>query len=249
MLWLYALIGVTLVSLLSFLGAITLAIKKESLEKILLILVAFSAGALLGDAFIHLLPEAVEKDGGVFTINIAMSVFIGIIIFYILEKFLRWRHCHDIECEEHPKHLAGINLFSDALHNFIDGVLIGVSFLVSIPLGVITTIAVGAHEIPHELGNFGILVHSGFTRKKALIYNFLFATTAILGTVITLIIGPSLQILTDYLVPITAGGFIYIALSDLIPELHKEEDLKHSTTQFIFMLFGIGLMFFLLALD
>lgn len=248
MTWLYAIIGVTAVSLLSFLGAVTLAIKKESLEKILLVLVAFSAGALLGDAFIHLLPESVDKNGGVFTVNIAISVFIGIIIFYVLEKFLRWRHCHDLECEEHPTHLAGINLFSDALHNLIDGVLIGVSFLVSIPLGITTVIAVGAHEIPHELGNFGVLVHSGFTRKKALLYNFLFATTAILGTLITLIIGPSLKILVDYMVPITAGGFIYIALSDLIPELHKEENLSHSTVQFIFMLFGIALMFGLLAL-
>lgn len=225
-----------------------MAIKKESLEKILLILVAFSAGALLGDAFIHLLPEAIEKNGGELNYQIAISIFVGIVIFYALEKFLRWRHCHDIECEEHPKHLATINLFSDALHNFIDGIIIGISFLVSIPLGLVTLIAVAAHEIPQELGDFGVLVHSGFSRKKALTYNFLFALTAVLGTIITLLIGPRLQILVDYMIPITAGGFIYIALSDLIPELHKEENLSYSTIQFIFMIIGIALMFGLLAI-
>jgi len=248
MTWLYAIMGVLIISCFSFVGALTLAIKKETLERILLILVAFSAGALIGDAFIHLLPEAIEKNGGELNYQIAISIFIGIIIFYALEKFLRWRHCHDVDCEEHPTHLATINLFSDALHNFIDGVIIGISFLVSIPLGIVTLIAVAAHEIPQELGDFGVLIHSGFSRKKALTYNFLFALTAVLGTVITLIIGPKLQILVDYMIPVTAGGFIYIALSDLIPELHKEESLKHSITQFAFMILGIGVMFALLLI-
>lgn len=249
MVWLYAIVGVLFISSFSLIGAITLTIKKEALERILLILVAFSAGALIGDAFIHLLPEAIEKNGGELNYQIAISIFIGIILFYVLERFLRWRHCHDIECEEHPTHLATINLFSDALHNFIDGVIIGISFLVSIPLGIVTLIAVAAHEIPQELGDFAVLIHSGFSRKKALTFNFLFALTAVFGTIITLIIGPRLQVLVDYMIPVTAGGFIYIALSDLIPELHKEESLKHSITQFIFMLVGIGVMFLLLLIE
>lgn len=245
--YIYALVGVLIVSLISFVGVVGLSLSKRTLERILLILVAFSTGGLIGDAFIHLLPEAVEKSGG-FTATVTISFFIGILIFFILEKFLRWRHCHDIDCEEHPDHLGTINLVSDGLHNFIDGVLIASSFLISIPLGITTTIAVALHEIPHELGNFGVLVHSGFAPKKAILYNFFFATFAILGTAITLIVGTNVKSLADYLVPLTAGGFVYIAMSDLIPELHKEEGIMRSILQLIFLLFGLAIMYGLLIL-
>lgn len=247
MIYTYAFGSVILVSLISFIGILMLGISKKRLERALLILVAFSTGALIGDAFIHLIPEAVENSGG-FTFQVTTSFFAGILIFFILEKFLRWRHCHDIECEEHPKHLGTINLVSDGLHNFIDGVLIASSFLISIPLGIITTIAVVLHEIPQEIGDFGILVHSGFTARKALIYNFLFASFAILGTAITLLVGARIESITNYLIPLTAGGFIYIAMSDLIPELHKEEGVSHSILQLVFLLLGLAIMYGLLLL-
>ncbi len=243
--YIYALVGVAIISLISFVGAIGLGISSKKLERVLLILVAFSTGALIGDAFIHLLPEAVEKSGGL-TSGITISFFIGILIFFVLEKFLRWRHCHDVDCEEHPKHLGTMNLVSDGVHNFIDGVLIASSFLISIPLGIATTAAVALHEIPQELGDFGVLVHSGFTPKKAVWYNFLFATFAILGTAITLVIGTRAKEVADFMIPVTAGGFVYIALSDLVPELHKEESAGHSLLQLFFILIGIGMMYLLL---
>jgi len=248
MIWLYAIISVVIISLLSFTGALTLFLKRSFLEKILLILVAFSTGALIGDAFIHLLPEAVESAGG-FTTKISLSVFAGILLFFVLEKFLRWRHCHDIDCEEHPKHLGTMNLVGDGVHNFIDGILIGASFLVSIPLGITTTIAVAIHEIPQELGDFGVLLHSGFSKKRAIFFNFFSACLAILGTLLALIIGHSAENFVSIMVPVTAGGFIYIAMSGLIPELHKEEKLTRSILQFVFLIAGLAVMFLLLLIE
>ncbi|OPZ24057.1 MAG: Zinc transporter ZupT [bacterium ADurb.BinA186] len=245
--YIFALIAVLIISLISFVGAIGLGISSKKLERVLLILVAFSTGALIGDSFIHLLPEAVNESGGL-TSKITIFFFVGILIFFVLEKFLRWRHCHDVDCKEHPKHLGTMNLVSDGVHNFIDGVIIASSFLISIPLGIATTIAVAMHEIPQELGDFGVLVHSGFTPKKAVWYNFLFATLAILGTAITLLIGTRVGDVVNYMIPITAGGFVYIALSDLVPELHKEESAAHSLLQLLFILVGIGIMYLLLLI-
>lgn len=248
MIWLYTLISVVIISLLSLFGVVTLFLSKKRLESILSILVAFSTGALIGDAFIHLLPEAVEERGGL-TVQITISVFVGILLFFILEKFLRWRHCHDIDCREHPKHLGTMNLVGDGVHNFIDGILIGASFLVSIPLGVATTIAVAAHEIPQELGDFGILLHSGFSKSKAILFNFLSAFIAILGAVLALIIGLRAGQFADFMIPVTAGGFIYIALSGLVPELHKEEKLSKSALQLLFLIIGLAVMFLLLLIE
>lgn len=244
----YAIISVVLISLLSFCGAITLSLKKDWLRKILLVLVAFSTGALLGDAFIHLIPEAVENSGG-FTPAISIYLFLGILIFFSLEKFLRWRHCHDIDCRDHPKHLGTMNLIGDGAHNLIDGVLIGASFLINIPLGIATTIAVIAHEIPQELGDFAVLLHSGMSTQKAMLFNFYSACLAIVGTLLVLIIGTSVSQFASAIVPITAGGFIYISLSGQVPELHKEENLVSSIIQLLSIIAGIGIMFLLLLVE
>jgi len=247
MLWLYALTAVVIISLLSFIGIVTFAVKQKYIERVLLILVAFSVGALLGDSFFHLLPEAVEKAGG-FKIQIALLVLLGIIIFFSLEKFLRWRHCHQDQCEDHTKELGMMNLVGDAAHNLIDGVLIGASFLISLPLGIATTVAIAAHEIPHELGNYGVLLHSGYSKRQALLYNFYSALTAVAGTIIVLIVGVRAGNIIYYLVPITAGNFIYIAMSDLIPELHHEDNAQSSIVHFVAILTGIALMLLLLYL-
>jgi len=247
MVWVYVLISVFLVSLVSLIGVFSLALKDKILQKILIYFVAFSSGALIGDVFLHLLPEATNKDG--FSVSVSMLLFLGVVSFFILEKVLRWRHCHEVGCENHSKHIGTLSLVSDAVHNFIDGVLIGVSFLVSIPLGITTTLAVLLHEIPQELGNFAVLLHSGFTKEKALWFNFITALTAILGAILAIALGNRLGGLEAIMVPFTAGSFLYIAMTDLIPELHKEAGWKASLIQLLFIVGGFAMMGLLLLLE
>lgn len=244
--WIYSLVSVSIVSAISLIGIFTLLFKRNFMQNILLFLVSFAVGGLFGDAFIHLLPESFEKLG----INLTTSslVLAGILIFFVLEKFIRWRHCHVPTSEQHPHPVVFMNLVGDGVHNLIDGMLIGAAYLVSIPIGIATTIAVILHEIPQEMGNFGVLIHGGLTIRKALLFNFLTALTAIAGTILSLTVGPHLHGYALYMMPITAGGFLYIAGSDLIPELHQESSTVHSIIQFLSILLGIGVMALLLLL-
>jgi len=234
----YILISNFIISLISLIGIFTLMIKEKLLQKILLFLVSLSAGALMGGAFIHLLPEAQEKyrDGNMFLI-----VLLSFIFFFFVEKLLHWRHCHKGKCEIHT--FGYINLFGDAVHNFIDGLVIAATFLTDIKLGIATSLAVFLHEIPQEIGDFGVLLYSGFGRKKAIISNFLVALTAVLGGLIGYFLSFSIDRFTTYLLPFTAGGFIYIAASDLMPEIRKETNLKKSLVSFAIFIVGILLMF------
>lgn len=238
--WLYSIISVLLVSLVSLIGAATIALNLERLKKILLFLVSFAAGALLGDAFIHLIPEAFEESK--ITVVIPFVILFGILLFFILEKILFWRHCHVPTSEDHPHPLATINLIGDGVHNFIDGMIIAGSYLVSVPLGVTTTIAVVLHEIPQEIGDFSILLHAGMSKGRALFYNFLSAIVALAGAVLVLLMADAMTTLREWLIPFTVGGFIYIATADLLPELKKETDLKKSFIQLGALLLGIGIM-------
>ena len=170
LIWIYTLSAVIIVSLISLVGIFTVAIKLEFLKKILMYLVSLSAGVLLGGAFFHLIPEAAEAGG--FTPAIAFSLLIGIVTFMLLERAICWRHCHVPTSPDHPHHFAYMNLVGDGLHNFIDGMIIAGAFLVSIPLGVTTTIAVIFHEVPQEIGDFGVLVYAGYGRLKALMMNY-----------------------------------------------------------------------------
>jgi len=238
--WVYSLISVLIISLLSFIGVLFLAVKKSVLQRILLFLVSFAAGGMLGGAFIHLLPEAAEQLGLGF--NFSLSILGGILFFFILEKFISWRHCHIPTSKEHPHPLVFMNLVGDAFHNFTDGVVIAASFMTSFSLGIVTSLAVVFHEIPQEIGDFGVLVYGGFSKVKALLFNFASALTAILGAVLTLILGFKLTGIIPLIIPFTAGGFLYIAGSDLIPELHKETNLLKSGIQLLGLLLGIGLM-------
>jgi len=247
MIWLYTIIAVIVVSLISLVGVFTLSIDNRKLGKVLIYLVSFSAGTLLGDAFIHLIPEAYKAEGikslpGIY-------ILVGISAFFILEKFIHWRHCHQIACEDHPHPFSYVILVGDSAHNLIDGMIIAASFLVSVPVGVATTIAVVFHEIPHEIGNFGSLVYGGFSKNKALMYNFLSALTAIAGAIIVLMINFDIGRITEFLIPFAAGGFIYVASSDLIPELHKQTEGKKSIWQFVIFVLGIGLMLALLLFE
>ncbi|HBE80531.1 MAG TPA: ZIP family metal transporter [Firmicutes bacterium] len=245
--WIYALISVVIVSAISLIAVIFLALGEDKIRKLLLFMVSFAAGGLFGDAFIHLIPESFAKLGsGLFTSLLILS---GILFFFILEKFIHWRHCHNINFEEHTHPMVMINLIGDGAHNLIDGMLIAASYAISIPLGIATTLAVILHEIPHEIGNFGVLVHGGLAVKKALLFNFATALTAVAGAIVALSIGPLIHGFSIVLIPITAGGFIYIAGSDLIPELKHEVELSHSVLQLISIILGIGVMSLLILLD
>ena len=241
---LYSLASVVLVSMVSFIGVLTLSLKTERLQGLLLYLVSFSAGALFGDAFLHLLPEAAEAGFG---LMLSLSVLTGISVFFVIEKIIHWRHCHIPPSHDHVHPFVWVNLFGDAVHNFIDGLIIGASYLASIPVGVATTIAVVLHEIPQEIGDFSILLHGGFPRRRALTANFLTALTALIGLAVALSLSALLTDITAFLIPFAAGGFIYIAGSDLIPELHKERSTTGSFWQLITFLFGIGIMMALLG--
>ncbi len=243
----YSIISVLLVSITSVLGIFSVLISKKRFQTFLIYIVSFSTGALFGDAFIHLLPEAVKKNG--FSLIISVSVLLGIVLFFILEKVIKWRHCHSANCEEHrKKSFAYMNLIGDGLHNFIDGMIIAASYMASIPLGIATTTAVFLHEIPQEMGEFAVLVHGGFSRKKALLLNLLSALIAILGAGLALWLGSFVSNLTDVLIPLAAGGFIYIAGSDLIPELHREMKISKSLLQVLLVGLGILVMVLLLRI-
>jgi zinc and cadmium transporter len=244
--WIFSIVSVFVVSLVSLIGVFTLSMQGNKLRKWLLYLVSFAAGAMLGDAFIHLLPESIRENKSVEAV--AFSILIGIVVFFILEKVIFWRHCHQPISETHIHPVGPINLIGDGFHNFIDGIIIGASYIVSIPLGIATTIAVLVHEIPQEIGDFGVLLHAGYTRKQAIGFNFLSATTAILGTILILIFGARAGSVVNFLVPFTIGGFIYIAAADLIPEVHHEKHTYQSFLQLFVFLLGIGLMTLLLLL-
>jgi zinc and cadmium transporter len=246
MVWLYAIGSVVLVSLVSFIGAFTLALNTEHLKRILLYLVSFSAGAFFGDVFFHILPE-VSADG--FTLQISCWILVGILFSFAIEKVIRWRHCHLDATEQHPHPVAIMNLIGDGVHNFVDGLIIGASYLVSVPVGVATTAAVVFHEIPQEIGDFGVLLHGGFTKWKALFFNFLTALTAIAGAVVALILAGRVEHLAMIILPFAAGNFLYIAGSDLIPELHDHVSVKSSLLQFIMFTLGIAAMATLLLLE
>jgi zinc and cadmium transporter len=243
----YSLASTLMVSLISLIGVFTLSMKKGNIKKVSIFLVSFAAGALFGDAFIHLLPESFEETSGSHAVS--SLVLLGILLFFVLEKFLHWRHCHLPTSKKHVHPLATINLVGDAVHNFIDGLLIGASYMVSLPVGLATSLAIIFHEIPQEIGDFGVLIHAGFSVRRALLFNFLSAIVAILGAVTSLIVGPNIEGYTVSLLPIAAGGFIYIAGSDLIPELKRECEVGPSIRQFLLVITGMGIMALLLFLE
>jgi len=235
--------SVTVVSLISFVGVIFIGLKESLLRRVVMVLVGFASGTLLGGAFFDLLPEAVNMINP--PITIFYFVTLGIIVFFCIEKFLYWRHCHEEECQVHT--FAYISLVGDGVHNFIDGMIIAATFVLSFELGFITTLAVISHEIPQEIGDFGVLIYSGLGKRKALTYNFISALTAILGAIVTYYV---VYLRDNYtlLVPFAAGGFIYIAATDLMPELHKKSHAGESIIQLLSILFGLGLMAYLTSL-
>jgi len=191
---------------------------------------------LLGVAFLDLLPEVIEEG---FSEIMPVLMLVGILSFFILEKFLYWHHHHaDYEHEEvHP--FTYLNIVGDGIHNFLDGAVVAVSFMNSTALGIVTTIAIIAHEIPQEIADFSILIYGGFSKVKALVYNFLTALTAFIGALVSYFFSNLVENLHSYIVAFAIGGFVYIAGTDLIPEIHKEKNAKKSLLQFVMLALGI----------
>jgi len=233
----YIILATFIVSLISFVGVVSLAINDTILNKILPILIGLSAGALMGGALLHLLPEAVEKNS---ELDVYMVVLLGFILFFLIEKVLHWRHCHKGQCDVHTFHY--MNLVGDSIHNFIDGLIMAASYVVSLPLGITTTIAIATHEIPQEIGDFAVLVYGGFSKKKAILLNFVVALTAVIGGIVGFFISSLVENIVIYILPFAAGGFIYIAATDLVPEIRKELDMKKYMATLLVFICGILIM-------
>ncbi|MGB9914218.1 MAG: ZIP family metal transporter [Candidatus Bathyarchaeales archaeon] len=245
---LLGLLSVLIISLISLFGALTLMLNDKHLTKILLYLVSFAAGSLFGDAFIHLIPDAMENTRP--PLLASMLIIFGILASFTVERLLQWRHCHIPTSDEHPHPFAYMNLFGDAVHNLIDGMIIAGSYLVSIPIGIASTLAVLFHEIPQEIGDFGVLIYGGFSKKRAVWLNLLTAITAIAGAIIAIVLSEVLDGFIPMLIPFAAGNFIYIAGSDLIPELRKDACApEKATAQMIAIVLGVFVMSLLLLLE
>jgi zinc and cadmium transporter len=235
------LLSVLAVSLISLVGVFTLLVKERFMERVLFILIAGATGTLLGAAFLDLIPEAMNESGS----NAMTHVLFGLLSFFILERFIFWRHCHEEKCEIHA--FTYLNLIGDAIHNFLDGMVIAAAYLSSgsdISLGLITTIAIISHEIPQEIGDFGILVYGGLSKYRALLFNFLSALTSFIGAILFYFFSPLFEGSTSLLLGFAAGGFIYIAAVDLLPELNKELEIRRSAIQLAFLTAGIFAIWF-----
>lgn len=246
----YALASVLLVSAVSLVGTFALSLKTELLKKYIFILVSLAIGALLGDSFIHLIPEAAENISDPTLLGVL--IISGVMFFFVLEKILHWHHHHGAEKDgcDHIHPVGRLILFSDGIHNFLDGFIIGASYLAGIEIGIATTLAIIIHEIPQEIADFGVLIHAGYSKSRALFLNFLTALAAVLGTILALILSVQAETLINWSVPIVAGGFIYIALSDLIPELNKKsENIWHSLLQLFIIVIGVLMMLALIFIE
>ncbi|MBS7638571.1 ZIP family metal transporter [Candidatus Bathyarchaeota archaeon] len=209
------------------------------MKKLIFALIGFATGTLIGVSLLHMLPEAIEGLGP----SSFHYTVLGIISFFVMEKFLYWRHCHDMECSIHS--FVYLNLFGDGLHNLIDGLIIAASFLHSSELGVAATLAVILHEIPQELGDFGVLIYGGLGKSRALLLNLVSALTAVLGALIAYYTAFYIHEAVLYLIPFAAGGLIYIAAVDLMPELHKRNSPRDALTQLIMVIAGLSVMLLL----
>jgi len=248
MLYIYPFLSVILVSLVSLVGVFFIYLKDAVMKKYVLMFVSLAVGALLGDAFIHLIPEAFAEISD--PVLVSILIISGMLLFFLVEKFLHWHH-HDVDEHNHIKPVGKMILISDGIHNLVDGIIIGISYMAGVEVGIATTIAVILHEIPQEIGDFGVLLHAGYTKAKALLFNFYSALLSIAGVAISFFVGEYVHIITDWFIPIAAGGFIYIAVADLIPEIHRsvKKSQSFAFVQVFMILLGVFLMYALLGLE
>lgn len=233
----WIILSTTGLSLISLVGVFVLFFNDQLIKKIILWLVAFSAGALLAGALLEMIPEAINKFGN----NQAVFLWVigGFSVFFLLEQFIHWHHCHNLSCD-HKESVGYLVLIADGLHNFIDGLAIAGAFIVDVRVGIITLIITAAHEIPQELGDFGVLVHSGWQKSRALMFNFVSGLTAVAGGLLAYFVANTMDV--GFLLPFAAGNFIYIACSDLIPEVKHHEKLKTNIIHFSAFVLGILLV-------
>ncbi len=242
------------ISLVSLIGLAAIPLSDGKLRQVTFLLISLAMGGLFGDVIFHLLPEIYESSEHALTGS--MGILLGVVFSFVLEKFLRWKHGHGM-VHDHGGHLHShsvqpvgrILMVSDGLHNLLDGLLIGASYLVSPAMGMATTIAVLLHEIPHELGDFGILVEAGYSRWRAIGLNFAFGCMSLVGVVIAFSLGHRLEAFSQFTLAVTAGFFLYIAGANLTPEMQKEHAPERSVLQLLGMLAGAGIMLLLLKLD
>jgi zinc and cadmium transporter len=221
-------------------ASFVLLFKERYLRVLISLLVSYAAGTLLGSAFLGMIPRVLHRST---PMAVSSTVLVGVLLFFLLEKLVIWRHCHAELCETHTR--AGpLILLGDAFHNFVDGTVIAAAFLSDIHLGLVTSIAVIAHEVPQEMGDFAILLESGYTRRRALLYNFLSSITSLFGAVIAYFYLKAVQGLVPFILALSAASFIYISLADLIPGLHRNIELKGSLVQLVLLLSGIGTIAF-----
>ncbi len=255
-----ALLSVLAISLASLAGALTLSLGRARLERTIFLLVAFAVGAMLGGALLHLIPESYAALGG--GPETGLLVLAGVLAFFVLEKFLHWRHQHGVpealegasgHVGHHHHHHHGVdaaapfalvNLVGSVAHKVVDGAIVAAAYMVSIQTGLVTTLAVMLHEIPAEIGNFGVLVYGGYPVRKALLYNFVAGLGGLIGAGLVLTLGAGVEGLADWLLPVTAGAFLYVAGSDLIPELNRRHSYPATKAvgQLVMILLGIGVM-------
>jgi len=267
---LWIILATTVSGVLSVLAAgIFLALPARARESALPHLVSFATGALLGAALLALIPHAVERAGLENVHEVGIALIAGIALFFVLEKFLLWRHCHDDHCVEHPvsdehdhshhghdhghdhsheqarkKASGALVLVGDALHNVLDGVLIAAAFLTDVHLGIVTALAIMAHEVPQEVGNFAVLLHSGVSRRRALVLNLFTSLTAVIGGVIGYFALEKALMALPFAVAVAAASLLYVAVADLIPGLHRKIDPRSSVTQVLLIGVGIALIAF-----
>ncbi|MBI4091716.1 MAG: ZIP family metal transporter [Candidatus Levybacteria bacterium] len=228
----------------ALIGGFILLSREKFALKISHFLASFAAGVLLGSAFFDLLPEALHEGEEQGT-DVFLWALIGIIFFFLAERFIHWFHHHEEYHEEKKtKTTLPLIIFGDTMHNFLDGIVIAATFMVSLPLGITTAIAVFAHEIPQEIGDFGLMIHKGLKRSKIILINIASAAVAILGALLTYVLGESIQKQIPILIALTAGFFIYIATSDLIPEIHHEKRKNYIIYETLLLLFGVMLIWF-----
>jgi len=243
----YILASVILVSLISIIAIIPLLIKKKTSHKVLVFLMSLSVGTMLGSVFIHFIPEMMETG---YTLITAIYILIGFITFFLVEKIIHWHHnkkCEQESGHSHAYHLAPLNLIGDGIHNFLDGVVIAGSYIVSIPLGISATISIIFHEVPQEIADFGVLLYSGLSKLKAIVFNLLSALTAIFGAIVGILLTKQ-EGFNAFIIPFAAGSFIYIAASNLVPELHRQCKLTDTIIHILAISLGVGLMVLLLII-
>ncbi|MFH1402673.1 MAG: ZIP family metal transporter [Candidatus Altiarchaeota archaeon] len=231
--FLMILASVIAISILSLIGVLSLSIGKKRLHEFMIVFVAFASGTMLSASFLHLIPESIHEMGE----EAMMFVLAGILLFFFIEKYIHWHHCGKEECHVRP--VAYLNLVGDGLHNFIDGVIIAAAYMTSVKVGLVTTFAIALHEIPQEFGDFSILLHSGMETRKALTYNFISASTAVLGALAGFVFLSRIESWIPASISVAAGGFIYIATADLMPELHKHTEPGKMILQSLFLLLGV----------